>query len=213
MFTGIVRAIGTIADIESRHGDVRLRVDSPDLPWLEYAPGDSILVSGVCLTAGALDARGFSCDVSRETLSVTTLGSLPPGARVNLEPALTLADRLGGHLVSGHVDGIGRLAGRHEDSRSVRMEIEYPAELRRYLARKGSVAVDGVSLTINAVSARSFGVNIIPHTALATTLGACRNGARLNLEVDLIARYLESLAHSPGGQGLTRAFLEANGYA
>jgi riboflavin synthase len=160
MFTGIVKAIGTVADIESQHGDVRLRIESAGLPWAEYAEGDSILVSGVCLTAGALDTTGFACDVSRETLAVTTLGQLRAGGRVNLEPALTLRDRLGGHLVSGHVDGIGTVTERRDDGRSIRLGLEFPGELRRYLARKGSICVDGVSLTINAVSARAFSVNI-----------------------------------------------------
>lgn len=214
MFTGIVRAIGTVADIESQRGDVRLRIESPGLPWAEYRQGDSILVNGVCLTAGVLGTTGFACDVSRETLSVTTLGNLRPGGRVNLEPALTLGDRLGGHLVSGHVDGIGAVMERRDDGRSIALSLEFPGELRRYLARKGSICVDGVSLTINAVSARSFSVNIIPHTARETIIGNYRTGTRVNLEVDLVARYLESLAqHDGGGQGITREILEARGYA
>lgn len=217
MFTGIVKAIGTVADIESQHEDARLRIESSGLPWAEYAEGDSILVNGVCLTAASLYATGFTCDVSRETLAVTMLGRLRAGSRVNLEPALTLADRLGGHLVSGHVDGLGTVTGRSDDARSIRLEIELPGELRRYVARKGSICVDGVSLTINAVSARSFSVNIIPHTARATIIGDYRAGTRVNLEVDLVARYLESLAQPDDtgqqGQAITREFLEAKGYA
>lgn len=214
MFTGIVRAIGTVADIESRHGDGRLRIESPGLPWAEYRQGDSILVNGVCLTAGAIDQSGFAGDVSRETLSVTTLGELRPGSRVNLEPALTLADRLGGHLVSGHVDGLGTITERRDDARSIRLEVEFAGELRRYLAQKGSICVDGVSLTINAVSARSFSVNIIPHTARKTIIEDYRAGTRVNLEVDLVARYLERLAQTDDEErGITREFLEAKGYA
>ena len=218
MFTGIVKAIGTVADIESTGGDARLRIESAALPWTEYADGDSILVNGVCLTAGQLTRGGFSCDVSRETLDVTTLGSLRPGSRVNLEPALTLVDRLGGHLVSGHVDGLGTVTARRDDARSIRLTLEFPGELRRYLSRKGSVCVDGVSLTINSVSARTFGVNIIPHTARETIIGDYRAGTRVNIEVDLVARYLESLVRAGNeraGQeeGMNRAFLEANGYA
>lgn len=212
MFTGIVRGIGTVAETKTRGGDMRLRIESAALPWTDYAVGDSILVNGVCLTAGQLDARGFDCDVSQETLSVTTLGNLRAGGRVNLEPALTLADRLGGHLVSGHVDAVGAVTRRRADARSLRLEIEFPGELRRYLARKGSICVDGVSLTINEVSAGSFAVNIIPHTARETIIGDYRAGTRVNLEVDLVARYLESLTQQDG-QAMTREFLEANGYA
>lgn len=213
MFTGIVRAIGIVADIGSYRGDTRLRIESPGLPLAGYAVGESICVNGVCLTAGELDDRAFSCDVSRETLGVTTLGNLRRGNRVNLEPALTLADRLGGHLVSGHVDGIGSVTERRADARSVRLQIDVPDELRRYLARKGSVCVDGVSLTINSVSAASFTVNIIPHTARETIAGEYDCGTQVNIEVDLIARYLESLMQTGDEQGLSRSFLEANGYA
>jgi riboflavin synthase len=214
MFTGIVRAVGTVADIESQRGDARLRIESTELPWARYEEGDSILVNGACLTAATLDATGFTCDVSRETLSVTTLGELRPGSRVNLEPALTLADRLGGHLVSGHVDAIGKVTERRDDARSIRVSVGFPGELRGYLARKGSICVDGVSLTINEVSAREFSVNIIPHTARETIIGQYRAGTRVNLEVDLVARYLESLAQrDAGGPGITREFLERKGYA
>ena len=212
MFTGIVRAIGTVADIESQGGDARLRIESAALPWSDYAEGDSILVNGVCLTAGSLDGAGFSCDVSAETLGVTTLGGLRPGSRINLEPALTLADRLGGHLVSGHVDGIGTVTGLRQDARSLRLSIDFPGDLRRYLARKGSVCVDGVSLTINSVSGRSLSVNIIPHTARETIIRDYRAGTRVNIEVDLVARYLENLVQAQGEEG-SRTFLGAKGYA
>lgn len=213
MFTGIIRAIGTVAENHSDGSDARFRIEAAGLPWREYAAGDSISVNGVCLTAGHLDAQGFGCDISRETLAVTTLGSLRAGSKVNLEPALALSDRLGGHLVSGHVDGIGSVTDRKEDARSIRLTIGVPEALSRYLAAKGSICVDGVSLTINAVSGASFSANIIPHTARETIIGDYRRGTRVNIEVDLVARYLESLLKQSGGRPVDRAFLEANGYA
>jgi len=162
------------------------------------AVGDSISVQGCCVTAVALEGQRFSADLSRETLAVTTLGQLQPGARVNLEPALRAGDALGGHLVSGHVDGVARVLARASDARSLRLTIEAPAELARYLARKGSVAIDGVSLTVNEIEGARFGVNLIPHTQAATTLGALAAGATVNLEVDPIARYLERLLLDSG---------------
>jgi riboflavin synthase len=192
---------------------MRLRIVAPDLPWAEYEAGDSISVNGVCLTATRLIEQGFDTDVSRETMAVTTLSALEPGSPVNLEPALRLSDRLGGHLVNGHVDCIGTVSGRSDDARSVRLRIDIPAEYRRYVVRKGSICVDGVSLTINSVSAGSFDTNIIPHTANATIAGRYRVGSRVNIEVDLIARYLEGLTGSGDEQGIGREFLEAHGYA
>ena len=165
MFTGIIKAKGAIGAVEKRGGDVRLRITAAGLPWTDYAVGDSISVNGVCLTAVHLHADGFDTDVSVETLDVTTLKQLAVGDAVNLEPALRVGDALGGHLVSGHVDGIGRLLTRADDARSIRMTFEVPGELARYIAKKGSVCVDGVSLTINEVSGNTFGLNIIPHTA------------------------------------------------
>lgn len=193
MFTGIVAAVGTIARTEVRGGDVRLYIDTGTLDLAAVAIGDSIAVSGVCLTAVALGAQEFAADVSRETLALTTLGELRAGSAVNLELALALGARLGGHLVSGHVDGIGVLRARTTDARSERMRFEAPAALARYIAAKGSICVDGVSLTVNAVADAQFEVNIVPHTLAATTLGARTLGDKVNLEVDLIARYLERL--------------------
>lgn len=193
MFTGIVAAIGKITRTEPRDGDARLHIDTGSLNLAGVAIGDSIAVSGVCLTAIALDAHAFAADVSRETLACTTLGELRVGSAVNLELALALGARLGGHLVSGHVDGVGFLRARSADARSERMRFEAPASLARYIAAKGSVCVDGVSLTVNAVAGAEFEVNIVPHTLAATTLGARAVGDRVNLEVDLLARYLERL--------------------
>ena len=191
MFTGIVQTRGTVASVETRGGDGQLAIDAPELGAFEL--GDSISVSGACLTAIARTSGGFVADVSRETLDRTTLGSLDAGSTVNLELSLTPASALGGHLVTGHVDGVGELVSQGEDARSRRMRLRVPAGLERYIAAKGSICVDGVSLTVNEVEGREFGVNIIPHTAAVTTLGAARPGSRFNVEVDLIARYVERL--------------------
>ncbi len=193
MFTGIVQDIGRIVAREPRGGDVRLRIAVGRLPLAGVRAGDSIAVSGVCLTVVDLEAGTFSADVSNETLSLTTLGGLQDGAAVNLEPALRAGDPLGGHLVSGHVDGIGRLVALAQDARSWRMRFETPPALARYVARKGSIAIDGVSLTVNEVEGSQFGVNIIPHTFEVTTLGGFAPGRAVNLEVDQVARYVERL--------------------
>jgi riboflavin synthase len=208
MFTGIIQAVGTIAALESRGGDVRLRLRTGKLDLTDVRLGDSIAVNGVCLTAVELPGDGFSADVSRETLSLTTLGDLVPGSRVNLEKALTLATRLGGHLVSGHVDGVGRVVERRDDARSVRFAVEAPPELARYIAHKGSICVDGISLTVNAVSGARFDLNIVPHTLEETIMSDYAPGTRVNLEVDLVARYLERLllgeqAAQPGAEAST----------
>ncbi len=194
MFTGIVQATGRILAREACGGDVRLMLDAGALDLTDVKPGDSIAVSGVCLTALELSGTGFSADVSRETLSLTTLGAMQAGDAVNLEKALRLADRLGGHLVSGHVDGVGQVVSIIEDARSQRWTFSLPAPLARYIATKGSVCVDGVSLTVNAVHGASFEVNLIPHTQAVTTFAQRRAGDAVNIEVDLIARYAERLA-------------------
>jgi len=193
MFTGIIQAIGTIARVEPRSGDTRLVIDATGLDMADVAIGDSICVSGVCLTAVAIDASTFAADVSIETLSCTTLGMLKSGDCVNLEKSLRLADRLGGHLVSGHVDGVGQVVAVEPDARSQRWAFEVPSALSRYIAAKGSVCIDGVSLTVNEVAANRFGVNLIPHTIGATTFQHKRVGDAVNIEVDLIARYVERL--------------------
>src|SRR5690606_1253654 len=177
MFTGIIEAVGTVNALESRGGDVRLAIDGGELDLSGAAIGDSVAVNGCCLTVVALDGNAFSADVSRESLGLTTLGTLERGSRVNLERALTLSRPLGGHLVTGHVDGIGTVESRADDGRSVRFRLRAPEALARYLARKGSICVDGVSLTVNEVDGASFGVNIVPHTMAATVFGAYRPGA------------------------------------
>jgi riboflavin synthase len=194
MFTGIVQDTGTVASLAPRDGDVRLAIRVGRLDLSRTAVGDSICVQGCCVTAVALTASGFEADLSRETLGLTTLGDLAVGAAVNLEPALRAGDALGGHLVSGHVDGVATLVSRSADARSTRMVFEAPATLARFIARKGSVALNGVSLTVNEVAGLQFGVNLIPHTLQVTTLGELVPGSPVNLEVDQVARYVERLA-------------------
>jgi riboflavin synthase len=198
MFTGIVQDLGRVTGREVRGGDVRLTIGCTQLEEARLSLGDSICVQGCCLTVSATAGRSFAADVSRETLACTTLGELVVGARVNLEPSLRAGDALGGHLVSGHVDGVARVTSVESDARSRRVSITVPAELMRYIARKGSVTVDGVSLTVNEVAGSSFGVNIIPHTLAVTTLGALAAGAAVNLEVDQLARYVERLLRPAG---------------
>jgi len=217
MFTGIIQAVGNIAAIESKGGDSRVRIDTGKLDLSDTALGDSIAVSGVCLTAVRLEGAAFWADVSGETLARTTFGRWTVGTPVNLEKALTPTTHLGGHLVSGHVDGLGEVAGRHEDARSVRFRIQAPDALARYIAQKGSICVDGVSLTVNAVEGAAFDLNIVPHTLAETTLGAYRPGQAVNLEVDIIARYLERLllgerAARPEAGGITEALLAQHGF-
>ena len=215
MFTGIIQAVGEIAALEAKGGDLRLRVRTGGLDLGDVRLGDSIAVSGVCLTAVELPGDGFWADVSGETLAHTILGNLKIGARVNLEKALLPTTRLGGHLVSGHVDGVGEVIERKRDARSERFRIRAPQELARYVAHKGSICVDGVSLTVNTVEGRVFDLNIVPHTLAETTLADFAVGRQVNLEVDLIARYLERLllgerAARPGG--LTEALLRDHGF-
>ncbi len=217
MFTGIIQAIGEIRRLEERGGDVRLSIGTGKLAMRDVVLGDSIAVNGVCLTAVVLNETEFSADVSRETLSLTTLGHLRSGSPVNLEKALTLSTPLGGHLVSGHVDGVGRIVDRQGDARSVRLRIQAPAELARYIAHKGSICIDGTSLTVNSVEGSEFDLNIVPHTLDETIIAQYRAGSDVNLEVDLVARYLERLllgdkAAEPGSAGVTRELLANAGF-
>ncbi len=192
MFAGIVGAVGRIASAEP-HGDgLRLRIEAGGLGLDDVEVGDSIALAGICHTVVARGAVAFDVDTSRATLAVTA--GLAAGREVNLEKSLRLSDRIDGHLVSGHVDGVGTVTAFEDLGGSARLEIEAPADLARYIARKGSIAVDGVSLTVNAVSGARFEVNVIPHTRAVTTLGALAVGAPVNLEVDMIARYVERLA-------------------
>lgn len=193
MFTGIIEGVGSIAAIEPRGGDVRLRIATGTLPFDGVRLGESIAVNGVCLTVIAFDAASFEADASTETLALTTLGRLAPGAIVNLERAMRPDDRLGGHLVSGHVDGLGAVASVHEDARAQRWRFSAPAALLRYIAKKGSICVDGVSLTVNEVDDTGFEVALVPHTVAHTAFASTKVGDAVNLEIDLVARYVERL--------------------
>ncbi|HEY1891970.1 MAG TPA: riboflavin synthase [Steroidobacteraceae bacterium] len=193
MFTGIVQDVGKVVSREARQGDTRIVIAFDRLDPSGIHIGDSICVQGCCLTAVELRDRTFAADVSRESLSLTTLGDLASGSPVNLEPSLRAGDPLGGHLVSGHVDGVAEITAMSGDARSTRIEVSVPSALARYIARKGSVAIDGVSLTVNEVQGTTFGINLIAHTQAVTTLGALCVGKRVNLEVDQIARYVERL--------------------
>jgi riboflavin synthase len=199
MFTGIVQGVGRVRALEPRGGDVTLVFDTGEVPLDGVELGGSIAVNGVCLTATAFDRSSFRADVSRETLSLTTLGDWTVGTPVNLEKALLAGQALGGHYVTGHVDGVGRVVSRHDDARSVRMEFQVPPELARYVARKGSICIDGVSLTVNGATGDRFDVNLVPHTLEVTTLGHLQADSRVNLEVDIIARYVERMMRPDGG--------------
>jgi riboflavin synthase len=216
MFTGIILAVGKIASIQPCGGDFRLKIASGKLSLLDCALGDSIAVNGVCLTAIELGDHYFCADVSNETLSRTTLRSAKAGTNVNLELALTPASRLGGHIVSGHVDGIAKVVEQYSDGRSIRFKFKVPDNLAKYIAEKGSICIDGISLTVNSVDGSFFAVNIVPHTLQETTLGNTKTGAEVNIEVDLLTRYIERLlkgeaaAHCQGN--VTEELLMKSGF-
>lgn len=217
MFTGIIEATGKIAAMQLVQGDCQLRISCPELNMADVSLGDSIAVNGVCLTVVQFTDSGFSADVSAETLACSNFNNARVGKKVNLEKALLANSRLGGHLVSGHVDGIGEIISRHQDARSWRFQIKAPAEIALYIAAKGSITVDGISLTVNSVSGTKFDVNIVPHTIESTSMGDFEVGTEVNLEVDLIARYLERLLDKdglqiPATQSITEAMLLDNGF-
>jgi len=216
MFTGIIEAIGTIVELQPVSGDLRLRINSGKLDLSDVQLGDSIAVNGVCLTAVDLPGDGFRADVSGETLTKTCVGHWQQGQHVNLEKALTPTTRLGGHLVSGHVDGVGEVIKRWSDARSVKFQIRVADELARYIAHKGSVCVDGTSLTVNAVEGAMFELNIVPHTLKETIMASYQQGSQVNIEVDLLARYLERLMlgdkAAQAGAGIDTAFLQEHGF-
>lgn len=218
MFTGIIEAVGTIRAIEPRGGDVRLHIATGKLDLADVKLGDSIATNGVCLTAVELPGDGFVADVSTETLARSTLKGLTVGTRVNLEKALQPTSRLGGHIVSGHVDGIGEVVSRETSARAVLFRVRAPKELAKYIAEKGSITTDGISLTVNGVHGAEFDLTIVPYTVQETNIAGWMPGTRLNLEVDVIARYLERLllgekaAESAGGSNITLAFLAENGF-
>jgi riboflavin synthase len=193
MFTGIIEAVGAVKRLQPMGGDLRFVIESSSLDMSDVQIGDSIAVNGVCLTVIEFDTDSFTADVSNETISLTSLKDLKAGSAVNLEKAMLPTTRMGGHLVSGHVDGLGTVVNKFEDARSIRLEIEIPASLRKYIANKGSICIDGTSLTVNSVTDRVVGLNIVPHTQERTVIQHYTKGTQVNLEVDLVARYLETL--------------------
>jgi len=220
MFTGIIEAVGSVVASQSKQGDIRLRINTGKLDLSDVKLGDSIATNGVCLTVVELPGDGFWADVSKESITHTNIMDWKSGKSVNLEQALTLATRLGGHMVTGHVDGLGTILSRNEDARSVRFKIKAPAELSKYIAAKGSITVDGVSLTVNAIEdaaagATIFDLNIVPHTVQETVIQGYQVGQSVHLEVDVIARYLERMMQQNNEQpksGISQAFLAQNGF-
>lgn len=216
MFTGIIESVGHIESIEDKGGDARVWIHTGKMDMTDVQLGDSIAMNGVCLTAIELRSDAYCADVSGETLALTSLKQLKAGSPVNLEKALTPTTRLGGHMVSGHVDGLGKVIDRYDDGRSVRFVIESPKSLARYIAMKGSITVDGTSLTVNRVDGCQFELNIVPHTLQETIMHSYQPGLEVNLEVDLIARYLERLVlgdkAAEAGEKLDAAFLAEHGF-
>ena len=218
MFTGIIEAVGRIRAMEPRGGDLRLHIATGKLDLADVKLGDSIAVNGVCLTAVVLPGDGFVADVSTETLARSTLNALKVGTPVNLEKAMQPQSRFGGHIVSGHVDGIGKVLRREASARAVLFTIKAPDELAKYIAEKGSITADGISLTVNGLRGAEFDLTIVPHTVQETNIGTWQPGMQVNLEVDVIARYLERLLlgekAADAGQkgGISLAFLAENGF-
>jgi riboflavin synthase len=218
MFTGIVQDIGTVVQARRLKGDVRLSVQTDGIRARDISPGDSVAVNGACLTVVGIDGSILEFDVSRESLANTVIGEWSAGGRVNLELALLPTTRLGGHLVSGHVDGVAAVTAMEKDARSWRIGFHCPSSLRRYVARKGSVTIDGISLTVNAIESEGFGVNIVPHTWRTTTLGDRAVGDHVHIEVDQVARYIEQLLLEEDRPGIAstaddiRKTLESSGF-
>jgi riboflavin synthase len=216
MFTGIIEAVGEVVELTPNNGDISVRIGAGKLELTDVALGDSIATNGVCLTVVDLPGDGYRADVSRESLAFTTIEHWRVGQRVNLEKALTPTTRLGGHIVSGHVDGVGEVVSRRADARSERFRLRAPNGLARYIAHKGSITVDGTSLTVNKVEGAEFELNIVPHTLAETVMGDYAAGTKVNLEVDVLARYLERLLQGDKaaltGGDITLEFLTENGF-
>ena len=218
MFTGIIEAVGKVQSVRQAGGDVRLSIDAAGLDMNDVKLGDSIATSGVCLTVVDFGAHWYAADVSLETISRTSLSSWKTGTRVNLEKALLPTTRLGGHLVSGHVDGLGEITLARQDARSLYFEVKAPDALAKYMAEKGSITVDGISLTINHLNGALMSLNLVPHTATQTTINDWQVGSKVNLEIDVLARYLERLlmgdqaAKSTAKNSIDMSFLAENGF-
>lgn len=218
MFTGIIESVGHVQQITPRSGDVRLTIATAKLDLRDVKLGDSIATNGICLTVIELTGQGFVADVSNETLRRTSLGTWKVGSQVNLEKALMPTSRLGGHIVSGHVDGLGEIVSFKPDARSLQYQVKAPDELAKYISEKGSITVDGISLTVNAIDGAIFSLNIVPHTVQETNVGTWKVGSIVNLEVDLLARYLERLllgekaAQSSTKQDISLEFLAKHGF-
>lgn len=215
MFTGIIEVLGSVKNLQQVDDEWRLEIDTGDLNMDDVGIGDSIAVNGCCLTVVRLSTRSFEADVSNETMRCTTLGTLSEGSKVNLEKAMLASDRFGGHIVSGHVDGVGTLSNSEQDGKSVKFTFEAPQELSKYIAAKGSICIDGTSLTVNEVHGTKFSINVIPHTQTATIIGEYKTGQQVNLEVDLVARYLERLMQSGSeteSSKISKDFLKVHGF-
>ncbi len=215
MFTGIVTAIGEVSALSQIESEWRLVIKTGQLDMSDVALGDSIAVSGCCLTVVSFDSNQFAADVSQESMRCTTLGSLQVGSKVNLEKAMQVGDRFGGHIVSGHVDGVGELIASEPEGKSIRLDFSVPENLARYIAGKGSICIDGTSLTVNSVKQNQFSINVIPHTQEETIIGTYKPGQKVNLEVDLVARYLERLLGTDvasGEGGISTDFLQRHGF-
>ena len=212
MFTGIIKSLGTVKKITQKNGDYKIYFTGDKVNWSEISVGESIAVNGVCLTATQLYEDGFDADVSSETIKVTTFSDIKEDSLVNIEPSLSMGDKIGGHFVTGHIDCMAEIVNIKSDARSISIDIKVPSKFARFIAAKGSICVDGVSLTVNSIASSTFNVYIIPHTASETIIGNYKLGDQVNIEVDMMARYLERLIGKPSDGVITEEFLRDNGY-
>ena len=212
MFTGIIKSLGTVKKITQKNGDYKIYFTGDKVNWSEISVGESIAVNGVCLTATQLHEDGFDADVSSETIKVTTFSDIKEDSRVNIEPSLSMGDKIGGHFVTGHIDCMAEIVNIKSDARSTSIDIKVPSKFARFIAAKGSICVDGVSLTVNSIAGSTFNVYIIPHTAIETIIGNYKLGDQVNIEVDMMARYLERLIGKRSDDVITEDFLRDNGY-
>ena len=212
MFTGIIKSLGTVKKITQKNGDYKIYFTGDKVNWNEISIGESIAVNGVCLTATQLHENGFDADVSSETIKVTTFSDIKEHSLVNIEPSLSMGDKIGGHFVTGHIDCMAEIVNIKSDARSTSIDIKVPSKFARFIAAKGSICVDGVSLTVNSIASSTFNVYIIPHTASETIIGNYKLGDQVNIEVDMMARYLERLIGKRSDNVITEDFLRDNGY-